>query len=137
MPKHPGATLRRCVRPQQVCPEGLEHEGRATFVGFIWKRKRVEKSWFVPGKGPRDIETFAEVICALDSVTSEESAYRIAVDVFVRASSLDYGAVWLPQPNGELQMIHQTGTIAAAMDAAFPSQSEVTLPTKTVSPGLA
>jgi GAF domain-containing protein len=73
------------------------------------------------GPAPRDVETFAEVIAALDSVTNEESAYRIAVDAFVRASGVDYGAAWLSEPNGELRLIHQTGTIAAKMTAAFPS----------------
>ncbi len=74
------------------------------------------------GSAPRDVETYAEVIEALDSVTNEESAYRIAVDAFVRASGVDYGAAWLPEANGELRMIHETGSIASGMAAAFPGK---------------
>ncbi|MDP9826963.1 GAF domain-containing protein [Kineosporia succinea] len=71
---------------------------------------------------PRDVETYAEVIEALESVTSEESAYQIAVDAFVRASGVDYGAAWLLEPAGELRMIHESGNIAAAMATAFPGR---------------
>jgi hypothetical protein len=74
------------------------------------------------GPAPRDVETFAEVIAALDSVTNEQSAYQIAVDAFVRASGVTYGAAWLPEENGELRLIHETGTIAGQMAAAFPSR---------------
>ncbi|MBT0767624.1 GAF domain-containing protein [Kineosporia sp. J2-2] len=74
-----------------------------------------------PANAPRDVETFAEVIRALESVTSEESAYRISVDAFVRASGVDYGAAWLPE-GGELTMIHQTGRIVDGMASAFPGK---------------
>nr|WP_269809433.1 GAF domain-containing protein [Kineosporia rhizophila] len=58
----------------------------------------------------------------MDSVTSEESAYQVAVDAFVQASGVDYGAAWLPEPGGELRMIHETGRIAGALAAAFPGK---------------
>ncbi|MCD5309323.1 methyl-accepting chemotaxis protein [Kineosporia babensis] len=76
-----------------------------------------------PADAPRDVETYAEVIAALESVTSEESAYQVAVDAFVRASGVDYGAAWLPMSDGgELRMIHETGRIADGMAAAFPER---------------
>ncbi|GLY27463.1 methyl-accepting chemotaxis protein [Kineosporia sp. NBRC 101731] len=67
------------------------------------------------------METYAEVIEALESVTNEESAYRISVDAFVRASGVDYGAAWLLD-EGELRLIHESGKIAGAMSAAFPGK---------------
>jgi transcriptional regulator with GAF, ATPase, and Fis domain len=76
----------------------------------------------VAGPAPRDVETFAEVIAALDSVTNEESAYRIAVNSFVQASGVDYGAAWLPMENGELSLLHETGRIATQLAAAFPAK---------------
>ncbi len=72
---------------------------------------------------PRDVENFAEVISALDAATDERSAYRIAVDTFVRVAGAGYGAVWLPnhEPNrNELELVHQVGVLTPKMQAAFP-----------------
>jgi GAF domain-containing protein len=73
------------------------------------------------GDAPRDVENFAEVIAALDAATDERSAYRIAVDTFVRVTRAGYGAAWLPGKKGELVLAHETGPLAAKMKSAFPS----------------
>jgi GAF domain-containing protein len=67
---------------------------------------------------PRDVENFTEVIHALEGAVTEDDAYRIAVDTFVRASGLAYGAAW--RPDGDLLvLVHQSGPLAARMAQEF------------------
>ena len=72
------------------------------------------------GRVPRDVENFAEVIAALEDVLDEQSAYRLAVDTFVRVSGAGYGAVWRPGEKHELVLDHQVGALVGQMSAAFP-----------------
>ena len=79
-----------------------------------------------PGAGasaraPRDVENFTAVIVALDAATDEPSAYRIAVDTFVRVAGTGYGAVWQPGDHGDLKLVHEVGDLAPRMKAAFPA----------------
>ncbi len=69
---------------------------------------------------PHDVETFAEIIAALNLASDEASVYRIAVDTFVRVSNSGYGAVWLPGSGTQMHLAYETGVLAQKMASAFP-----------------
>ncbi len=90
-----------------------------TVLGFASSSSRPGSSPVI-GPGPRDVETFTEVIAALDAATDELSAYRIAVDTFVRSVQAGYGAAWLPTDQHDLHLVHQAGPLVPRMTSMTP-----------------
>jgi putative methionine-R-sulfoxide reductase with GAF domain len=77
------------------------------------------------GHTPRDVETFTEVIAALDGATDERSAYRITVDAFVRSAQAGYGAAWLPDDR-DLRLVHQAGPLVPRLTSTSPDGHHAT-----------
>ncbi|HEV7964895.1 MAG TPA: methyl-accepting chemotaxis protein [Actinoplanes sp.] len=67
---------------------------------------------------PRDVESLEKLIMDLDKATDEASAWRITVDSTVASHSFSYGAVWLPDGQGNVSVGYETGTIIDRMRPA-------------------
>jgi GAF domain-containing protein len=110
-----GSSVAGSSVPLRAARDSIERQGSAV-LGFV---RTGSATGLRPPEVPRDVENFSEVIAALDAATDEASAYRIAVDAFVRVTKAGYGAVWRRGEQGELELLHQTGSLAPAMKAAF------------------
>jgi putative methionine-R-sulfoxide reductase with GAF domain len=66
---------------------------------------------------PRDVENLEKLIMDLEKANDEASAWRITVDSTVASHDLAYGAVWLPDGTGRVNVGYETGTISKEMRA--------------------
>jgi hypothetical protein len=64
---------------------------------------------------PRDVESLEKLIIDLGSASDEASAWRITVDSTVESHSFSYGAVWLPDGNGNVAIGYEKGAIVREM----------------------
>src|SRR5690349_18108416 len=105
------------VRPMPILAgEAHGASGRGgTLVGY--RRQRTERTRWSDVAPPRDVETFTEVIEALENVASEAEAYRTAVEAFARAGGLAYGACWRPGPDGNLAIGYETSPASSSWTA--------------------
>ncbi len=71
---------------------------------------------------PRDVESLEQLIADLDKTTDETSAWRIAVDSLVRSYRFGYGAIWLPDDGGRVQIGYETGEIITELRAVLRGQ---------------
>ena len=67
---------------------------------------------------PRDVESLEKLILDLDDVSDEASAWRITVDSTVASHHMAYGAVWLPDGTGQVDVGYETGAIVQPMQAS-------------------
>ncbi|MEU4421479.1 GAF domain-containing protein [Actinoplanes sp. NPDC024001] len=74
---------------------------------------------------PRDVEALEQLVLALESAIDESTAWRITVASTVESYGFGYGAVWLPQPDGRLHLMHETGRITAQLKAVTPGAGPV------------
>nr|WP_041841285.1 methyl-accepting chemotaxis protein [Actinoplanes friuliensis] len=66
---------------------------------------------------PRDVESLEKLIMDLDRATDEPSTWRITVDSTVESHNFSYGAVWLPDGKGNVNVAYETGPIARELQA--------------------
>ncbi|MDR7321174.1 MULTISPECIES: methyl-accepting chemotaxis protein [Catenuloplanes] len=72
-----------------------------------------------PRPVPRDVESLEALVLALDGVQDEASAWRITVESMVRSYEFGYGAVWLPDGHGNVEVQFETGRITPQMQAVI------------------
>ncbi|MDQ0365456.1 methyl-accepting chemotaxis protein [Catenuloplanes indicus] len=72
-----------------------------------------------PRPVPRDVESLEALVLALDGVQDEASAWRITVESMVRSYEFGYGAVWLPDGHGNVEVLYETGRITPQMQAVI------------------
>jgi putative methionine-R-sulfoxide reductase with GAF domain len=66
---------------------------------------------------PRDVESLEKLISDLDRAVDEASAWRITVDSTVGSHNFSYGAVWLPDGKGNVEVGYETGSIVRELQA--------------------
>ncbi len=64
---------------------------------------------------PRDVEALERLITDLSSAADEDAAWRITVDSTVESNDFAYGAVWLPDGQGNVAVGYEKGTITREM----------------------
>ncbi|WP_430785016.1 methyl-accepting chemotaxis protein [Actinoplanes sp. G11-F43] len=67
---------------------------------------------------PRDVEALEELVHRLDGASDEDSAWRITVESTVRFYNFGYGAIWVPDSAGRLQVLHESGPLVPQVQAA-------------------
>jgi putative methionine-R-sulfoxide reductase with GAF domain len=72
---------------------------------------------------PRDVESLEKLIMDLGAVTDEESAWRITVDSTIASHDLAYGAVWLPDGEGNVRVGYEKGSVVREMQAAVAGRT--------------
>ena len=72
-----------------------------------------------PAPVPRDVEALEQIINALDEgVDDAGDAHARIIGALVPALALTYGAVWLPAPDGRLELVHEAGELVPVMARA-------------------
>ena len=71
---------------------------------------------------PRDVESLEKLIADLGKATDEASAWRISVDSTVQSHGFSYGAVWLPDGRGHVEIGYETGALVPDMQASISGQ---------------
>ncbi|GAA3334858.1 hypothetical protein GCM10020358_00870 [Amorphoplanes nipponensis] len=66
---------------------------------------------------PRDVESLEKLILDLDRAHDVASTWRITVDSTVESHNFSYGAVWLPDGKGNVQVGYETGPIVRELQA--------------------
>ncbi|MEU4218660.1 methyl-accepting chemotaxis protein [Actinoplanes sp. NPDC026623] len=66
---------------------------------------------------PQDVESLEKLITDLEQVTDEASTWRITVDSTVGSHNFSYGAAWLPDGEGNLAVVYETGPIMPELRA--------------------
>ncbi|MBW6433888.1 GAF domain-containing protein [Actinoplanes hulinensis] len=69
---------------------------------------------------PRIVEALERLVPALDNATDETGAWRLTLDSMVESYGFGYGAVWVPEGQGRMRLVHETGTIRDRMRTAPP-----------------
>nr|WP_033340538.1 methyl-accepting chemotaxis protein [Catenuloplanes japonicus] len=84
-------------------------------MGLFRTRSAVVSS--APRPVPRDVESLEALVLALDGVTDEASAWRATVESMVRSYGFGYGAVWLPDGRGNVEVRFETGEVVPQMQS--------------------
>ena len=64
---------------------------------------------------PRDVESLEKLIVALSGAEDEAATWRITVTSTVESHGFAYGAAWLPDGKGNVNVAYETGELAGAM----------------------
>ena len=64
---------------------------------------------------PRDVESLEALVRALDSAKDEAATWQVAIDSTVQSHNFNYGACWLPDGHGTLQITYETGALIPAL----------------------
>src|SRR5690349_17648674 len=75
---------------------------------------------------PRDVESLEELIRALEPAQDESATWRITVDSTVRSNDFSYGACWLPDGAGRLQIAYETGPLVPALQPVLAGRPVAT-----------
>ena len=59
---------------------------------------------------PRDVESLEKLVKDLEQAGDEASTWRIAVDSIMESHGFRYGAVWLPDDHGAVQLGYEGAT---------------------------
>jgi putative methionine-R-sulfoxide reductase with GAF domain len=72
---------------------------------------------------PRDVESLEKLIIDLDRATDEASTWKITVDSTVDSHNFSYGAIWLPDGKGNVNVVYETGPILREMQAVIAGRA--------------
>jgi putative methionine-R-sulfoxide reductase with GAF domain len=75
-----------------------------------------------PRPVPRDVESLEKLITDLDRATDLRSTWQITVDSTVQSQNFSYGAVWLPDAEGNVSVEYETGPIVPELQAVVAGQ---------------
>src|SRR5688500_4425878 len=68
---------------------------------------------------PRDVESLERLVIDLLKATDEASTWRITVDSTVGSHGFSYGAVWLPDGRGHVEVGYEAGPLVEEMRASI------------------